>query len=358
MHARRRLDANSMHGWEVEPTPVANVESSSVALISVGQPRTVMHPAIAASFELFRSSILSRVHHFMWLTQTPAPKSILRRQSRGKVSPAERLALAWAQPLDPGSASWYRALKIYSPAVFILSNDSLPCRTQCGVRCNTIRHDTPIEFFRQFFAISNAWRAVLRYEQERMAGRPHTWYVRLRPDLLHLQPLVPLAALSREHVHVPSGIMTSAQRYQKLNDHIVLCATQRLCEVFFRLIDRHYIRCGRDFRMPWPPQLLFAREYATMPGGRGQDADVLRLFRHAYTVTRPETGPECERLKCHPPNPFATGCVAKHLPAAAPLCEELAHKWRADSNDSAAVPTAASPSQVPPEESTNPDLVT
>ena len=120
MHARRRLDANSMHGWEVEPTLVANDESSSVALISVGQPRTVMHPAVAASFELFRSSILSRVHHFMWLTQTPAPKSILKRQSRGKVSPAERLALAWAQPLDPGSALWYRTQDLLPRSVYPL----------------------------------------------------------------------------------------------------------------------------------------------------------------------------------------------------------------------------------------------
>ena len=306
-----------------------------VALITVGQPRTVAHPAVAQSFELLRSSLVDYgVHHFLWLTQTPPPARV--RRHRHAASPGERQALAWARPLDLNSPAWRKALVLYAPTIFVLSNASLPCRPHCGLRCDTMKHDAPIEWLRQFFAISNAWRTVLRFEQEQMAGEAHRWYCRLRPDLLHLQPLLPLSSLDTAAVHVPSGIMTSHRRYQKLNDHMALCAKRDVCANFFTIADE-YAKCGRDFRMPWPPQLLYARKYMHMhdpvhglSGSRTRSDDsraALRLFEHAYTVTRPGSGPECNRLGCIPRDPFATGCVARHLPAALQRCERLARAW-------------------------------
>ena len=228
-----------------------------VALITVGQPRTVAHPAVAQSFELLRSSLVDYgVHHFLWLTQTPPPARV--RRHRHAASPGERQALAWARPLDLNSPAWRKALVLYAPTIFVLSNASLPCRPHCGLRCDTMKHDAPIEWLRQFFAISNAWRTVLRFEQEQMAGEAHRWYCRLRPDLLHLQPLLPLSSLDTAAVHVPSGIRTSHRRYQKLNDHMALCAKRDVCANFFTIADE-YAKCGRDFRMPWPPQLLYIR---------------------------------------------------------------------------------------------------
>ena len=350
-----------MHGWEVASAAstdsIATDYADPVALITVGQPRTVSHPSIVDSYARLKSSLTSAsmltggIHHFLWLTQAPPPPRILRQQRRraGVLSSAEQEALRWSQPLDVNSPLWLQSLVIYQPTILVLSNATLPCRHECRLRCDTIRHDAPIEWMRQFFAISNAWSAVLRYEREQMGGKPHRWYVRLRPDLLHLQPLLPLSSLDRAFVHVPSGIMTSARRYQRLNDHIVLCATRELCAPYFRLVERTYAHCGKEFKMPWPPQLLYARDYAAMAGSGSSSSSssrsrsgsrvaaaepgVLRLFQHAYTVSRPGSGPECNRLVCNRSDPFATGCVAKHLPAAAPLCEELARGWLARSSE-------------------------
>ena len=239
-----------------------------VAIITVGQPRAVAHPSAAASFALMRSSLLghrgSTVNHFMWLSEAPPP-----RNHRKQLTRTEKQALLWAQPLDRASQQWLNALAVYLPVRLIISNATLPCRPQCGLRCNVMAHDAPIEFLRQFYSISRAWHEVLSYEREAMGGAAHrcrvplssspppphlllppllsdalsamprgSWYMKTRPDLLHLQPLLPLASLDRNRAHVPSGVMTSAPRFQHYNDHMLLCATRALCEIFFRVVER------------------------------------------------------------------------------------------------------------------------
>lgn len=308
-----------------------------VAIITVGQPRAVAHPSAAASFALMRSSLLghrgSTVNHFMWLSEAPPP-----RNHRKQLTRTEKQALLWAQPLDRASQQWLNALAVYLPVRLIISNATLPCRPQCGLRCNVMAHDAPIEWMRQFFAVSRAWHLVLAYERDAMSGAAHSWYIKTRPDLLHLQPLVQLSSLDRGRVHVASGVMTSASRFQHYNDHIMLCATHALCEIYFLVVERTYATCAAGFKMPWPPQELYIRELQRLRAHAGTRGSTV-LFQHAYTVVRPERGPECNRLWCKRADQFATGCVANHLPAAAPMCEGLNSTWRED--QVAAMPSAA-----------------
>ena len=70
---------------------------------------------------------------------------------------------------------------------------------------------------------------------------------------------------------------------------MALCSKRDVCANFFTIADE-YAKCGRDFRMPWPPQLLYARKYMHMhapvhglSGSRSDDSRAaLRLFEHAY----------------------------------------------------------------------------
>ena len=62
------------------------------------------------------------------------------------------------------------------------------------------------------------------------------------------------------------------------------------------------------------------------------------LFRHAYTIVRPDSGPQCNRLRCARGDAYSTGCVATHLQASAERCEAINRTWRGDAG-------AARPSQ-------------
>lgn len=287
-----------------------------VAVLTVGQPRTVAHPIAAASFALFRSSLVlggNNVTHLMWLVQG-APS----HRPRSKRSKAQRLAMEWAQPLDERSRSWRLVLPLYTPTRLVITNETLTCRPQCRIRCDTLAHDAPIEWLRQFHAVASAWRSLMDFE--RSTGQFHDWYVKTRPDLVHLQPLPSLATFDRDSVYVPLGVMTSDHRYQRLNDHIFVCARKQQCDGYFRIVDRTYSVCGshRAFRMPWPPQTLYARSYS---------AHELRTFPHAYTLARVGSGPTCFRLACNRTNSFSTGCVATHLPQWLHFCERLGGRW-------------------------------
>lgn len=299
------------------------IMSRRVAFLTVGQPRTIAHPAAAASFRLLRSSVeRDGVHigadHFMWLVESSAPRIRTHANGQPRTS-SERQALLWSRPLDRASQGWVEAIKAYAPVRLVFSNDTLPCRRHCGLRCNTIAHDAPIEWLRQFFHVGRVWALVRDYER-RVLRSTYAWYVKLRADLLHLEPLRSLARLSPDAVYVASGIMTSVARYQRINDHIFVCSRPELCEHYFLVTDRTYGQCSRGFRMPWPPQQLFARQFNTSQ---------LRLLRHAYTVARPGVGagPECNRLDCDHRDPFATGCVAKHLPIHLEQCRSVSRRW-------------------------------
>ena len=182
------------------------------------------------------------------------------------------------------------------------------------------------EWLRQFYGLLLAWRGVLAYERAHTTtAARHDWYVKTRPDLVHLQPLLSLDRLDRDVVHVPSGVMTAARQYQVYNDHMLLCAARSVCNGYFNVVETTYLDApcngsrGSAVRMPWPPQALFAGPYLRHGAPK--------LFEHAYTVARPATGPECNRLDCNRADPFATGCVAAHLPQHAPRCRALASRW-------------------------------
>jgi hypothetical protein len=197
-----------------------------VALITVGQPRTVASAVCVASFELLRASLTSRqTHHFMWMNEAKPPTSVTRRT---RLSDRKRLAISWARPLDRTGAEWQAALRVYAPVRLIFSSDALRCRPQCRLRCDTVSREAPIEWLRQFYAVAQAWQMVLEYERD--TQRTHGWYVRLRPDMVHLQPLTSLAHLDPAAVYVPSGVMTRAVAFLSYNDHMLICASHASCE--------------------------------------------------------------------------------------------------------------------------------
>lgn len=279
--------------------PAQQVVPLSVALITVGQPRTIAHPAAAASFALMRTGLLHDGHvvsHFMWLTPS-------------------------STPLDEGSRPWQQTLAIYEPRFVRVSNETLECRPQCRIRCDTNGHDTQINWLRQFFAVHRAYRAVREYSE--VHGTPFDWYIKLRPDLFHLQPLRSLSSFSRSAAYVPRGIMTRAPADQLNNDHIIVCPAGELCDRYFDTFERTYGSCTDAFRMRWPWQRLFSGAFAK---------ESLRLFDHAYTLARAGSaprrvaGPECQRLSCSK-DPHSTGCVAPHLVRFVPRCDIAAREW-------------------------------
>ena len=112
------------------------MQHQRVALLTIGQPRSAAHPAVAASFDLLRSSLLRDGHsvsHFMWLTPPHTP-------------------------LRSDDAGWLRALEVYKPTVLRFANDTLPCRPACRIRCDTHGHDSAIEWLRQFYAVHRAYQ--------------------------------------------------------------------------------------------------------------------------------------------------------------------------------------------------------
>lgn len=149
-------------------------------------------------------------------------------------------------------------------------------------------------------------------------GARFEWLLKVRPDLLFLGPLPPLATLPPRRVFVPRGVMTSDPRLQRLNDHVFLCP-RALCEGHFVAPTAAYRACvGGDLARFVPPQRLLQEPY-------GPHAIV--LINLSYTLAR-AGGPDCGRLqRGNPCKVGATGCVAPNLPAALPRCMELHTEW-------------------------------
>jgi hypothetical protein len=291
------------------PPPHAIVTSAStsneplrVALVTVGLVRTAAHPAVVASFSLMQSSLLRdghTVHHFMWLS----PSLLLR--------------------FNENETSWQRALMAYRPTqlVYASRNESVECRPQCRVQCRYHRHDSIMNWLWQFFFVHRAYWSVRAYSDAH--GLVHDWFIRLRPDLIYLQPLPSLASLSRGAAYVPRGVMSRDMRYPLNNDHLMLCPAGALCDLYFDTFARTYAVCNASFVMPHPLQRTFSEAYA--PGS-------LRLLDYAYTIAR-SRGPECARLNCSS-DEMATGCGAPHLVRFLPRCLVAQREWRAWQNES------------------------
>lgn len=287
----------------------ANEHRLTVAIINAGMPRNVGHPLVAASFALMCSSLHKAGHRVLTY--------LFLSNSNGVGG--ERSGMA---ATTVGSRLWEQTLRIYEPTRVLVSDDALPCKYKDCIAYPCSRaHDSTYNWLAQFYKLRLAYRMAL--EDAASKGLVIDWFVRVRTDMLHLQPLPPLSTLSAIAAYVPSGVMTRVPMYQMLNDHIFVCAAGSLCEAYFQVTERAYGDCarmqakGERVRAPWPPQEFFARRFKN---------NSLRLFQHAYTLTR-NFGPHCERLECDADNAFATGCVARHLPAHVAGCKRLRAVW-------------------------------
>ena len=285
----------------------ATCQQQHVALLSVGQKRTVEVPEVAASLRRMRSSILEQGHlvtTLMFISCEAAERAGLRS----------------------------RLLKTYNASeVWLLSEELTPCLAACKiVSCNHSadkinEKNSLLNWFRQFGKVRAAWQHALRYEAQD-PGRRFTWFLKIRPDLVFFEPLPSLCTLhARSHsALVPRGVMTSVAKYQLYNDHVILCP-RSLCEPYFSVVSQ-YETCGRtgamsQFDPAQPPQQTLVNAFHDAFGPTS-----LRLFDLAYTIAR-SSGPDCQRLECRSKTPQATGCVAPHLQRFVTGCHELARKW-------------------------------
>ena len=289
-------------------------EQQHVALLSVGQRRTVELPEVAASVRRLRSSLLAEGHlvtTLLFISCTAAERAGLRS----------------------------RLLKMYDASEAWLSSEELtPCLSACkSVSCNgssilgaswRFLHETNslMQWFRQFGKVRAAWQRALEYELQGDRRR-FTWFLKIRPDLIFFEPLPSLCLLNARFKHsalVPRGVMTSDAKYQLHNDHVILCP-RSLCAPYFAVVSQ-YEACGRTGALlgfsPDVPQTSYVRAFHAQ-FGRGS----LGLFDLAYTLAR-SSGPECIRLECNRKTPYATGCIAPHLPRFVTACREIAKRWR------------------------------
>ncbi|KAL1504534.1 hypothetical protein AB1Y20_010936 [Prymnesium parvum] len=249
------------------------LEAGGTALLSVGEARTALHPAVVRSFHTMASS-LPRATTFLVLS-----------------------------PLAPNATAQLRAL--YRPAALAFLHP-VPCASRCAVPC-ALGHDAPMQFVEMATHLRQGWRLLLQWEER--VGARFEWVLKVRPDLLWLEPF-PLGQLMPS-LAVPRGVMTSSAQHLRLNDHVLWCARQRCAPYFEELPARYERDCA--FRLPSPPQR------ALFDGGGAALLDV------AYTIAR-RAGPECARLTCGS-HPIHTGCVAPHLPRFAPACAAIARAW-------------------------------
>lgn len=272
--------------------------AGSLAVLSVGLARTVAHPAVVVSFGLMLAPLLrsrSVVRTFMFLTP---PQAVWEAE-----------AGVWQT----------RIRRLYRPTELWIMDAELPCNVQCGsVPCNS-GPNMPFEFLRQFFKVKLAWELVLTWESKH-AWR-FDWFLKVRPDLLWLEPFPLLPALTaaghvndaqEAEVYVPKGVMTDRRANYHVNDHVLLCPRQ-LCMPYFTDAISRYERCSEVALKPVYPiqRWLFNR---TCPRG-SQCFKSTTLFDVAYTIARAK-GPECMRL-------YTAGYLWQFVPR----CNAVASRW-------------------------------
>lgn len=309
-----------------------------VAILNVGTPRTMAHPHVAASFALFRRSLVRDghiVHTFLWLSDgivshVNANNGDQHRQYETRASASKLLV----------SDMWQRVAGEYDATIVNVSTASIPCHYRgcrsfyaCSTKIKTELGgpESQSSFLAQRFKVALAYRTAKAWATQNSVA--FDWFVRTRTDLLHLQELAPLSSFNRSTGHVPWGIMTSVARYQAMNDHLMVCPAGPLCNAYFEIVEIIHDRClngtPRLARLLWPYQRHWVDEMQRLARqATNQSSAVgIELFRHAYTLAR-DDGPDCRRLICNPRDAYTTGCVAPHLVAFNASCEELRATWR------------------------------
>lgn len=285
----RQLRAQGVQGGHTTVESAA----SAVALLSVGVARSVLHHSVVESFHLFRSSLPDDHGTFLMLSE-----------------------------LDESRLEQVREL--YQPtALSILPADVIECNPQCALGCD-MNKNKPMRVLTQYTRNRDAWRLLLEWEMAH--SRVFDWVVKVRPDLLWLEPF-PWQLAERgatAELGVPRGVMSSKPEFVRYNDHVFMCRRNR-CEPYFEQLASRYEHDKCSFTLPWPYQ----SQLFDFPGARNETS--LALIDVAYTIAK-LGGPECERLKCGP-EPVMTGCIAPHLVPFVGQCQRILRNWT-----SAAVP--------------------
>lgn len=264
----------------------------SIAIISYGLVRSAAQPQVAASFALMTESLTkdNNVYSFMLLHGDGTHDHDVTGDLKHKYNLTE----LW------------------------IITDQLECNRKCDIIC-TGGHDQPFQLLQQFYNGNLAYDKVSAWERDKAIQ--FSWYLKVRPDLLWLEPFPPLSGFSADRIYVPHGVMSKRHEFQHLNDHVMLCP-RRLCAPYFkRLIDQYRGCSGRSLHFPYPPQkAVFDDAY-----GRPEKGGGARVFEVAYTIAR-ESGPECARLVCGP-KPINMGCEATHLNGFFDACNTADKMW-------------------------------
>lgn len=276
---------------------------AAVAILNVGLARTIAHPAVAASFDLLRSSFQRDGH----TVRTFIYISTAGDDTAGQSHPAV------------GSKAWRKLIHhYYRPAALWVTEHNLPCNKDCAsIPCEGPRREPP-SFLQQFFKVRLAWGALLDWEV-RHGWRFH-WLLKLRPDLIWLESFPPLSHLAvqgditaGDSVFVPRGVMTDNRNHYFLNDHVLLCPRGLCAPYFTNAIDR-YQECSKDSRLRYvyPSQLWLFNHTCS----RGELCYLKsKLLNLAYTIAR-QGGPECMRL-------YTAGYLWQFIPR----CSALMPRW-------------------------------
>eukprot|EP00747_Dinoflagellata_sp_TGD_P211760 gnl/TRDRNA2_/TRDRNA2_84950_c0_seq1.p1 gnl/TRDRNA2_/TRDRNA2_84950_c0~~gnl/TRDRNA2_/TRDRNA2_84950_c0_seq1.p1 ORF type:complete len:244 (+),score=28.76 gnl/TRDRNA2_/TRDRNA2_84950_c0_seq1:44-733(+) len=220
------------------------------------------------------------------------------------------------------------------------NNSILKCNTQCKsspmLSC-TMDSKAPLGFLQQFHKLGMCYKDIEAAEVK--AGVKFDWLVKLRSDMMFLEPLPDVRTLDAKRVYVPYGTLSVEKPRMLYNDHVFFCRRE-LCEFYFTLGPR-YQRCtpedpqGLFFRKKDDSQSVFVQYYKRR----------LETVYMAYILIRPHTF-DCERLGYHKD----TVLGKKLYRTWAHTCKVLARDkrikdcafWRNDAKVSALIPNATS----------------
>lgn len=262
----RRLAAVTFNASTALAAAAPPVGNTTIALLSVGQPRGVLeHPVVVRQFRLMRSS-LSRHDLFLALVGD----GTLRKPTHKTAKDLKRLY---------GT----RGLEILPKAA------PPPCHGN-----TRMDHDSTRRFVAMVMHFRQGYRLVQKYEQRR--GAAYDTIVKVRPDLIYFAPFPGITAVTRGVGHgvsiaavtraVAHGVMTRTGRFQRLNDHIFVCR-RGACSSYFEHLPGLWDACDailRKFTLP-PQKYLF-------PDGEAENL----LLDVPYTLVRPEPCVECHRV--------------------------------------------------------------
>lgn len=144
----------------------------------------------------------------------------------------------------------------------------------------------------QWVKVKACYGLMERYERE--SGSTFDFMVRIRPDLLFLQPLTPSLMFQQKKITVPEGIIGHGPG--GINDHIAACP-RALCSSYFDIVGT-YDNCAGLWESYMGHSAGGNDDGAVLLGNHLSSLGItVEEVRIDYTIYRgcPE-GPECQRL--------------------------------------------------------------